>query len=116
MDAPQLCVRFGIRMDETWLMVDESSAGVPASALLWLPVGVWTSMLRTLAVSPMASYLRLCLPGHFRTTWTTGVGLGAATVGGSLVAGLLGPVAIFVCALVISLPAWIAVWWFARRA
>ena len=34
MDAPQLCVRFGIRMDETWWMVDESSGGGPGVGAL----------------------------------------------------------------------------------
>ena len=59
---------------------------------------------------------RLWRLGYRRTAWTAGVGLGAVTVAGSLVAGLLGPVAIAACALVVSLPSWIAGWWLARRA
>jgi len=33
----------------------------------------------------------------------------------SLVAGLLGPVAIAIHAIVLSLPVWIAWWWLVRR-
>ena len=50
-----------------------------------------------------------------RAAWLAGIGLGAATVAASLVAGLLGPVAITVCAVVLSLPVWGAWWWLARR-
>ena len=44
-----------------------------------------------------------------------GIGLGAVTVAASLVAGLLGPVAIAVYAVVLSVPVWIAWYWLARR-
>ena len=109
-------------------------------AFLWLPAGLvafavlrfrpdpatWESMLlmwaRSLTpVAPCGLPLavgcrRLWRLGYRRTAWTAGVGLGAVTVAGSLVAGLLGPVAIAACALVVSLPSWIAGWWLARRA
>ena len=50
-----------------------------------------------------------------RLDWVAGIGLGAVTVAVSPVAGLLGPVAIAVCAAVLSLPVW-AVWgWLVRR-
>ena len=114
--------------------------GFRAPAFLWLPVGLvtfavlrfrpdpatWESMLLMWAMSltpvapcglpPALGCRRLWRLGYRRSTWTAGAGLDAATVVGSLVAGLLGPVAIFMCALVISLPAWIAGWWLARRA
>ena len=55
-------------------------------------------------------------PGYRRAAWTGGVSdLGAVMTAGSLVAGLLGPVAIAVYAVLISLPAWIAGWSLARR-
>ena len=41
--------------------------------------------------------------------------LGAATVCVAVVAGLLGPVAIAVCAAVLSLPVWIAWLWLTRH-
>ena len=44
------------------------------------------------------------------------VGLGAATVAASLVAGLLGPLAVGLYAAVLSLPAWMAGWHLGRRA
>jgi uncharacterized membrane protein len=37
-------------------------------------------------------------------------------VAASLVAGLLGPLAIAVYAVLLSLPVWIAGWWLGRRA
>ena len=59
---------------------------------------------------------RLWRRGYRRAAWTAGVGLGAATVAASLVAGLLGPLAIAVYAVLLSLPVWIAGWWLGRRA
>ena len=50
-----------------------------------------------------------------RAAWTAGIGLGAATVAATLFAGLLGPVAIAVRAVLLSLPVWIAWQWLARR-
>ena len=53
--------------------------------------------------------------GYRRGAWWTGAGLGALTVAASVVAGLLGPVAIAVYAVVLSLPVWIGWWWLVRR-
>ena len=50
-----------------------------------------------------------------RAAWIAGTGLGAVTVAASLVAGLLGPVAVAVYAIVLSLPAWAAWWCLVRR-
>ena len=44
--------------------------------------------------------------GYRRGAWWAGTGLGAVTVAASLLAGLLGPLAIAVYAAVISLPVW----------
>ncbi|MCY4428770.1 MAG: hypothetical protein OXC11_00030 [Rhodospirillales bacterium] len=44
-----------------------------------------------------------------------GIGLGAATVAGSVVAELLGPIAIALYAVVLSVPVWIAWYWLLRR-
>ena len=80
---------------------------------------MWARSLTPVApcsLPPALGCRRLWRLGYRRTTWTAGAGLGAATVVGSLVAGLLGPIAIAAWALVISLPAWIAGWWLARRA
>ena len=111
-----------------------------ALALLWLPAGIAgqaairflpeagsmaPSMLPVMAGSlapvalcglPLAlGCRRLRRLGYRRGAWLAGIGLGAVTVAASLVAGLLGPVAIAVCAVVLSLPVWIAWWWIARR-
>ena len=53
--------------------------------------------------------------GFRRGAWLSGIGLGAVTAAASLVAGLLGRVAIAVYALVLSLPVWLAWWWLVRR-
>ena len=58
---------------------------------------------------------RLWRLGYRRGAWTAGVALGVVTAAVTLPAGLLGPVAIAVCAVVLSLPIWLAWWWLARR-
>ena len=45
----------------------------------------------------------------------TGIGLGAVTVGAWLAAGQLGPVAIAIYAVVLTLPTWMARSWLAQR-
>ena len=96
-------------------------------ALLWLPAGVVVSALvRGLGVPPEPQALlsllvvapaglplpfacRLLHRKGFRiTAWIAMAVLAAATVAATLVAGLLGPAAILICALLVSLPAWLA--------
>lgn len=52
---------------------------------------------------------------HRRTAWILGAGLGAATLFVTVLAGLLGPLAILIAVLVLSLPAWITALCLARR-
>ena len=112
--------------------------GFWALALLWLPVGVvatavvrfgaepgfWMSIPMAagslIPVAPCGLPLalgcrRLWRLGYRRVAWTAGVGLGFLTVAASLVAGLLGPIAIAVYAVTLSLPVWAASWWLKRR-
>lgn len=119
--------------------------GFWALALCWLPVGVLvqaavrfvpqadgapeTGMLMMAAVMSVSSLVVLApcgLPlalgcrklwrlGRRQTAWWLGVSLGALTVAASVFAGLLGPVAIAVVALLGSAPVWAASWWLARR-
>ena len=110
-------------------------------ALLWLPAGVvaqaalrfgpsavgfadagaFLAALGSLALAapcglPLAlGCRRLKRLGYRRGAWVAGIVLGALTVLATLVAGLLGPVAIIVCATVLSLPAWGAWLWLARH-
>ena len=116
-----------------------------ALALLWLPAGLvvqaivrfgadfgpaaepamWLATVPMLAVSllpvapcglPLAlGCRRLWRLGYRRGAWVAGIVLGAATVAAALVAGLLGPVAIVVYAIVLSVPVWIAWYWLVRR-
>ena len=58
---------------------------------------------------------RLWRLGYRRGAWMAGIGLGAATVAASVVAGLLGPIAIALYAVVLSVPVWIAWYWLLRR-
>ena len=119
--------------------------GFWALALLWLPAGVVAQALvrfgaetgphadpgLSAAMLPMlAGSLVLVAPCGLplalgcRRVWRLGyrrgagwawIGLGAVTVAASVVAGLLGPVAIAVYAVVVSLPVWGAWWWLANR-
>lgn len=106
-------------------------------ALLWLPAGVVAQAavrfapeavpapepamwLPLIPVAPCGLPLalgcrRLWRLGYRRAAWTVGIGLGSVTVAVSLVAGLLGPLAVAVWAAVLSLPVWVAGWWLARR-
>ena len=114
--------------------------GFWAPAFLWLPAGLvafavlrfrpdpttWESMLlmwagSLVAVAPCGLPLalacrRLWRLGYRSTAWTAGIVLGAVTVAASLVAGLLGPIAIAVYAVISSLPVWAAGWWLNRRS
>ena len=58
---------------------------------------------------------RLWRLGYRSTAWTAGIVLGVVTVAASLVAGLLGPIAIAIYAVILSLPVWAAGWWLNRR-
>ena len=110
-------------------------------ALLWLPAGVVAqaavrfgpsavafadsgealAALGSLAIAvpcgvPLAlGCRRLRRLGYRRGAWVAGVVLGVFTVQATVVAGLLGPVAIAVGAAVLSLPAWAAWRWLAYR-
>ena len=59
---------------------------------------------------------RLLRLGHRQAAWWLGVSLGLLTVAASVFAGLLGPVAIAVWALLVSMPVWAVSWWLARSA
>ena len=54
--------------------------------------------------------------GYPLLAWTAGVVLGVVTVAASLVAGLLGPLAIAVYAVILSLPVRVAGWGLNRRS
>ena len=107
-------------------------------ALLWLPVGLvlsgllrgfgfpagpgmWPRMaLSLIVVAPAGLPLTLACRqlrrlGYVRATWIAAAVLAPATVAASLLAGLLGPLAIAVYAVVLSLPIWIAVAILRRR-
>jgi len=51
---------------------------------------------------------RLWRLGYRRGAWIAGIALGAATVVAALPAGLLGPLAIAVCAVALGVPVWLA--------
>ena len=110
-------------------------------ALLWLPAGVAAqaalrfgpsagafadsgeamAALGSLAVTvpcglPLAlGCRRLRRLGYRRAAWAAGIALGVLTVWATVVAGLLGPVAVAIGAALLSLPVWIAWLWLARR-
>ena len=107
-------------------------------ALLWLPVGLilsgllrgfgfppgpgmWPRMaLSLIVVAPAGLPLALACRqlrrlGYVRATWIAAAVLAPATVAASLLAGLLGPLAIAVYAVILSLPVWIGVAVLRRR-
>ena len=87
----------------TWMMAAIMS--VPSLVLL-APCGL-----------PLAlGCRRLSRLGHRPAAWWLGVSLGVLTVAASVFAGLLGPVAIVVWALLFSVPVWAVSWWLARNA
>ena len=112
------------------------------AALLWLPAGVaataplrgfgfgadsgpWPMMVLMMASSlvvvapaglPLAiGCRRLWRLGRARAAWAAFALLAPATVAASLLAGLLGPLAIAVAAAVLSVPVWFAVGVLRRR-
>ena len=114
------------------------------AALLWLPVGLILSallrgfgfgsgpdvpsmasllapLLSLIVVAPAGLPLALACRqlrrlGYVRATWAAAAVLAPATVAAALVAGLLGPLAIAIYAVILSLPVWIAVAVLRRRA
>ena len=58
---------------------------------------------------------RLWRLGYRRGAWISGIGLGVMTIPLAVFAGLLGPLAIAVGALLFSGPVWIGCWWLARK-
>ena len=104
-------------------------------SLLWLPAGVllttfvrfgeqfanpmiWLGLIANLGslviVAPCGLPLalacrRLWRSGYREAAWATMVGLGLLTVVATLLAGLLGPIAIAAYAIILSLPVWLAV-------
>ena len=58
---------------------------------------------------------RICRLRSIRSAWITGIGPGALAIAASLVAGLLGPIAIAVYAVVLSMLVLAAWWWLGRR-
>ena len=95
--AVQAAIRFG------------PEGGPWAEPAIWLPMAAQSLAVAAPLGLPLAlGCRRLWRRGHRRAAWAAGVGLGAATVVAGLFAGLLGPLAIAVCALALSLPVWIA--------
>lgn len=113
-----------------------SRTGFWVLAILWLPAGVVAqaavrfgldSVITAIATGagslgqvalcglPLALGCRLLWRlGYRRAAWLAGTGLGAVTVAASVLAGLLGPIAIAVFAILLSLPVWIAWLWLTR--
>ena len=98
----QAAVRFGGSVEPMMLPTLLAAAG---SLVLVAPCGL-----------PLAlACRRLRRLGYPRAAWGWGIGIGAVTVLATLVAGLLGPIAIIVYAVVLSLPVWIAALVLAKR-
>ncbi len=102
--AIQAVVRFG------------PEGGPWADTAMWLPMAALSLAVSAPAGLPLALGCRfLWRLGYRQTAWAAGAGLGVSTVAAGLYAGLLGPVAIALCAAIVSLPVWIASFWLSRR-
>lgn len=87
----------------------------PQGGSAWTPEHVlMAGVMMVLSLSPVAvcglplalACRRVWRLDYRRTAWILGTGLGAVTTLVTVFAGLLGPVAILIAALVSSLPAW----------
>ena len=58
---------------------------------------------------------RLWRLGYRRGAWMAGVALGTVTTAASVLTGLIGPIAIALCAAVLRAPVWAAWLWLRRR-
>ncbi len=100
-------VRFG---------ADGGPAAEPGMWLAAVPVMVGSLVPTAPCGLPLAlGCRRLWRLGYRRAAWMAGIGLGAVTAAASLLAGLLGPVAIALYAVVLSVPVWLAWYWLLRR-
>ena len=103
----QAVVRFG---------VDFGPATEPGMSLATVPMMAGSLVPVAPCGLPLAlGCRRLWRLGYRRGAWLAGVVLGAVTVATSLVAGLLGPLAIAVYAVMLSAPVWLSWYWLARR-
>ena len=88
----------------------------PGGFLAMVPFLVLSLLPAALCGLPLAlGCRRIWRLGHRRSAWAAGIALGLVSVFAALMAGLLGPVAIAVVSVVLSLPVWIAGWLLARR-
>ena len=105
--AAQAAVRFG---------PDVVAAGTPGPWLAAMAMeGLSLAPLVPCGLPLALGCRRLWRLGYRRAAWAAGVTLGALTVVAALPAGLLGPLAIAVCAVALCVPVWIAWWWLAWR-
>ena len=79
----------------------------------------WRGAAGVSARPPTPLWMQAVLPQavgcYRRGAWWAGIVLGVVTVAILVFAGLLGPVAIVICALILSLPVWAAWWWLAHN-
>ena len=125
MDVGRRIVRHGFwPLALLWLpagTVAQAALRFGPSAVAFADSGEVLAALGSLAIAvpcglPLALGCRqLWRLGYMRAAWAAGVGLGVPTVAGTVLAGLLGPVAITVWAVLLSLPVWIAWRWLARH-
>ena len=108
-------------MDRAARVLAAACPGPDPGVLLWLPAGTVAQAALRFGPSAVAfadSGEALAALGSLaiaERAWAAGIVLGALTVQATVVAGLLGPVAIAVSAAVPSLPAWAAWRWLAYR-
>ena len=105
-------IRFGVAnaLHLLLLPLTVSPPGQSFGPRIAIAASVWLPLLATaLAGLPLAlACRRLHRKGFRAAAWIAMAVLAVATVAATLVAGLLGPGALVICALLLSLPAWLA--------
>ncbi len=104
---------------QAFLRFAPEAASGEGSAGLWpaiLPMALVSLALAAPCGLPLAlGCRRLWRRGYRRGAWVAGLVLAALTLGATVFAGLLGPLAVALAAVLLSLPVWIAALWLARR-
>ena len=100
----------------TAIMVMAAARFGPESVISAMATGAWSAVPVVPCGLPLALGCRLIWRlGYRRAAWFAGACLGTVTAPASVLAGLLGPIAMAVCAIFLSLPVWIAWLLLARR-
>ena len=102
--AAQAFVRFGFSPIPAPSMLGMMTAAIVSLFVFTWPAGI-----------PLTAAVRRLHPLSPPAAWGCAAVLGPLTTGAATVGGLLGPVAVWIYASILSLPAWFVLWVLSRR-